>query len=79
MKGFKKLLLYVKNRYNSPNIYITENGFSCPGEADLTVADAIHDSPRVDYFQGYLKAMLEAVAEGVHVKAYMAWSLVLYL
>ena len=53
-----------------------ENGFSAPGETEMTIQQALHDVPRLSYFQEYLQAMLEAMAEGVKVKAYMAWSFV---
>ncbi|KAJ6087079.1 hypothetical protein N7467_005993 [Penicillium canescens] len=35
--GFRKLLNWVWNRYHLP-ILVTENGFPCPGEADVKVA-----------------------------------------
>jgi beta-glucosidase/6-phospho-beta-glucosidase/beta-galactosidase len=41
----------------------------------MPVIDVILDAPRVDYFAGYLNALVEAVAEGVDVRGYMAWSL----
>jgi len=34
--SFRKLLVYVDERYNSPEIMITENGVSVPKENDLT-------------------------------------------
>jgi beta-glucosidase len=71
--GFKKLLKYISNRYGSPDIYVTENGFSVKGEWNMSIEAAVQDTPRIDYYQGYLNAMLEAVSEGVSVKAYMAW------
>ena len=74
--GFKSLLIYIKNRYNNPEIYVTENGFSAPNEGKVAITQAVHDSARVSYYQGYLNNMIEAVKEGVRMKGYMGWSLV---
>lgn len=47
---------------------ITENGFSDRGELD--------DQGRINYYQLYLSALLEAIYEdGVNVTGYTAWSL----
>lgn len=55
---------------------MTENGISVKGENDLSVEDAINDTPRVEYFKGYLDAMLKAVTEDkVDVQGYFGWSL----
>ncbi|KAF2902683.1 hypothetical protein ILUMI_03504, partial [Ignelater luminosus] len=66
--GFRKLLNYIKNRYGEVEIYVTENGFSDHGE--------LNDQERIDYYEQYLSALLDAIHEdGVNVKAYTAWSL----
>ena len=35
----------------------------------------IHDAARIDWFQRHLGAVADALAQGVPVKAYYAWSL----
>jgi beta-glucosidase/6-phospho-beta-glucosidase/beta-galactosidase len=41
----------------------------------MSIEEAIHDKGRVDYYSGYLNAMLAAVQEdGVDVRSYFAWS-----
>ena len=37
--------------------------------------DAIHDPDRIEYFQQYTKALVEAVTQdGANVKGYFGWS-----
>ncbi|CAG4967452.1 unnamed protein product [Parnassius apollo] len=65
--GFYNLLVYIKETYNNPTIYITENGFS-----SMT---GLNDDGRVQYFRNYLSALLDAISAGVNVRGYCAWSL----
>ncbi|ESO84673.1 hypothetical protein LOTGIDRAFT_131754, partial [Lottia gigantea] len=64
--GMRKILNYVKTRYNNPPIYITENGIP---------DDQLDDEQRINYYQRYLNEALKAVQDGVNLKGYMAWSL----
>ncbi|KAI0711358.1 beta-glucosidase 1A [Earliella scabrosa] len=73
--GFRSLLNYLWKTYNMP-IYVTENGFAAKDENVLPVEKVIHDTDRVEYYDGYANAVLQAVTEdGVPVKSYFAWSL----
>ncbi|XP_045539870.1 myrosinase 1-like [Papilio machaon] len=65
--GFYNLMVYIKDTYNNPKIYITENGCS--------TSTGRNDNQRVQYYRNYLNALLDALAEGVNVKGYFAWSL----
>ncbi|XP_074042784.1 myrosinase 1-like isoform X3 [Leptinotarsa decemlineata] len=66
--GARKVLKWIKEKYNNPDIFITENGFSDDGE--------MNDLKRIDYLQRYLKATLEAIVEDkVNVRGYAVWSL----
>lgn len=71
--GFRKHLNYLYKRYNKP-IYITENGYAVKGESKMSAAEAIRDTDRVNYFEGYLGAVRDAVADGVDIRSYFAWS-----
>ena len=48
-------------RYRPREIQVTENGFSVRGENDMQLAEALNDTPRVAYFQGYVAAAVDAV------------------
>ena len=70
--GGRKLLLWIKDRYDNPPIYITENG-SC--EDEPTLASSQNDTGRRDYLEGYIRAFGKAIQEGVSLRGYFAWSL----
>lgn len=71
-QGLYEQLMWLKNEYNVPAIYITENGASF----DDTFEDgAVHDVLRVNYFHGHLAAVQKAIDAGAPVRGYFAWSL----
>lgn len=35
--GFRKLLAWIHERYDGPDIYVLENGVDCPQESDVPV------------------------------------------
>lgn len=54
---------------------VTENGFPVKDEHILPLEQVVHDTDRVEYYDGYLNALLKAATEnGVPVKSYFAWS-----
>ena len=69
--GCRKLLEWIDQRYDSPPIYITENGCAYP---DTIENGVVNDQNRIDYYNGYLKACQEAIQNGVNLKGYFAWS-----
>ncbi|KAL7415189.1 glycoside hydrolase family 1 protein [Mrakia frigida] len=73
--GLRKLLNYLYDRYKTP-IYMTENGWAIMNENDLTGEEAVHDASRVQYFQGQLAALRDAVViDKIPVHSYFAWSM----
>ena len=47
----REILRYVDQRYESPLIYVTENGVSVPDESALPLKDALNDSFRIQYYK----------------------------
>jgi beta-glucosidase len=69
-----KALLWVKERYGNPAIYVTENGaafYDPPQPIDGKVEDPL----RVEYYRQHLRAAHDAMQQGVNLKGYYAWSL----
>jgi len=73
--AFASTLTWLSRRYGSPEIWVTENGVSVPGEHEGRPPSVLRDAARVDYFDRYLGAMCRAVAGGSRVTKYFAWSL----
>nr|XP_043608969.1 beta-glucosidase 12-like [Erigeron canadensis] len=74
-QGLHDLLVYIKNNYNNPTIYITENGVDEPNNSSLSLRQVLQDDFRVQYYVGHLQKLLQAINAGVNVKGYFAWSL----
>jgi len=71
-KAFTELLISLDKKYSLPPIYITENGAAI---ADKLVGGVVNDIDRIDYYQGHLNAVNEAIEQGVQINGYFAWSL----
>ncbi|XP_006880794.1 PREDICTED: lactase-phlorizin hydrolase [Elephantulus edwardii] len=65
--GFRRILNWLKEEYNNPPIYITENGVS---QRDLDLNDTI----RIYYLRSYINEALKAVQDKVDIRGYTAWS-----
>lgn len=69
-EGIRKLLNWIKNEFNNPEIIITENGVC------VSPADKIDDEQRVNYYKLYLNEVLKAIKiDNCNVKGYLAWCL----
>jgi beta-glucosidase len=68
------VLLWVRDRYGPVPLYVTENGaaFYDPPVAEGGV---VEDPLRVAYYRDHLRAVHRAVAQGVDLRGYFAWSL----
>lgn len=69
-EGLRCLLNQVYDRYQLP-IMIVENGLGCRDE----VQDGrVHDDYRIAYLREHIRALAEAVEDGVDLMGYMPWS-----
>ncbi|CAI9783490.1 unnamed protein product [Fraxinus pennsylvanica] len=75
-KGLRELLMHIKQIYNDPLIYITENGIDEDRDDNLVISEAIKDGMRKEYIHDHLCCLLESILkDGVNVKGYFVWSL----
>ncbi|KAG2572811.1 hypothetical protein PVAP13_7KG202300 [Panicum virgatum] len=74
-QGFRELLLYVKDNYGNPTVYITENGVDEANNQSLSLQEALKDDARIEFYHKHLLALQSAVSDGANVKGYFAWSL----
>ena len=73
-RGLERTLLWVKERYGDVPLYVTENGgaFADPPAAP---DGRIDDPLRAESYRGHLLACRDAIAKGVDLRGYFAWSL----
>ena len=67
--GFRNSLNQYWDRYHVP-IFIAENGL---GAIDTVIDGHIHDEYRIAYQREHIKAMREAILDGVQVFGYASW------
>lgn len=69
--GLSYTLKQLNSRYPNTPLMVVENGY---GGADVVEEDgSIHDPQRIQYFQKHIKAMSEAVEDGVPLIGYTSW------
>ena len=76
-QGLTDLLQRVERDYPVHALYITENGAAYADEPPQIVDGArrVHDRERTLYYAQHLAAAQQAIAAGVPLKGYFAWSL----
>jgi beta-glucosidase len=71
--GFTELLVRLHRDYpDLPPMYITENGAAYD---DPVVNGRCRDDRRIDYLDLHLRAVLDAIEQGVDVRGFYEWSL----
>lgn len=65
--GFYDLLLWLRDEFNNPKMFITENGFSG--------SESLDDNDRISYIQDHLKQVLNAIKRKCNIIGYTVWSL----
>ena len=73
-QGLTDTLLWVKNRYGNPPVYITENGAAFYDPPAIEEGK-LEDPLRVAYLRHHLGAVRAAIAKGADVRGYCVWSL----
>jgi beta-glucosidase len=74
--GLYDLLAWAHTRYPELDLMVTENGAAFPDE--VVVEDGtprVHDARRVAYLRDHVNEALRAVADGIPLTGYFAWSL----
>ena len=74
-QGLTDTLVWIKQQYGDIPQYVTENGaaFYDPPAAP---SGRVNDPLRVDYYRSHLRAVHDAIRQGVDVRGYFAWSLI---
>jgi beta-glucosidase len=72
-EGLTRVLTWLRDSYGNPPTYITENGMAI----DDPVGDdgLVHDDYRIDFMRAHLETAADAIAAGVDLRGYFAWSL----
>ncbi|MFY9551429.1 MAG: GH1 family beta-glucosidase [Thermoanaerobaculia bacterium] len=72
--GLFETLTSVRKRYGDVPVYVTENGAAFRDEPPGPGRE-VEDPLRVEYLREHLRAARLAIAEGVDLRGYFAWSL----
>ncbi len=74
-EGLRETVSMFADRYGEdlPPIYITESG--CSYHDPDPVDGHVPDQARIDYHDSHLRALAEAIADGIDVRGYFAWSI----
>ena len=68
-----EVLMRLKNEYGNPVVYVTENGAAFDDKSP--VDGSVNDKKRIQYLEGYLGKVDEAIKQGADVRGYFVWSL----
>ncbi|PRQ17020.1 putative beta-glucosidase [Rosa chinensis] len=73
-QGLQKLLEFMKQNYQSPKIYISENGITEEKDDNLELDVAVKDPHRIECILRHLYRIKMAMKNGVNVKGYFHWT-----
>ncbi len=71
--GLRNVLVRVTREYAPPALYVTENGAAY--DDPPPVNGVVEDPQRQAYLAAHVQACAEAIAQGVPLRGYFAWSL----
>jgi beta-glucosidase len=69
---FREFLLRLHRDYRLPPLYIAENGAAYE---DRMVDGQVDDEPRRAYLESHMRAVADAIDQGVDLRGYFVWSL----
>jgi len=70
--GLKQEVLYLKENYGNPKIFLNENGCAMPDDPDEK--GFVADWDRINYIRAHIHALHEAMEAGANVHGYFVWS-----
>lgn len=60
--GMRNLLGWVRERYNSPILYVTENGRDeANKDESMSLTEQLKDPERIEYYHDYMQNVLLAI------------------
>ena len=71
--GLHDVLRRLADEYDSPPLYITENGAAFDDE--VTSDGEVHDAERVGYLDAHIRAAKQAIDDGTDLRGYFVWTL----
>jgi beta-glucosidase len=71
--GLRELLVRIRDEYTDIPLYVTENGVACHDY--ITPEGEVNDPERIEFLDGHLRAMHEAIQQGVDLRGYFVWTL----
>ena len=71
-EAYYNQIMELKNNYDNPIIYLTENGCAYP---DKIENGKINDNKRIEFYKKYLSAVKKSIDDGADVRGYMTWTL----
>ena len=70
--GIRRLMMWLHETYPGlPPVLVTENGRASD---DTVEQGAVGDCDRIRYVDGHLRALAQAVEEGVDIRGYFVWT-----
>ncbi|KAL5543971.1 hypothetical protein UlMin_007755 [Ulmus minor] len=73
-EDLQRLLEFMKQKYQNPKIYITENGINEKRDDKRGLDELLNDSHRINYVLRHLHFVHKAIENDVNVKGYFYWA-----
>ncbi len=70
--GLFDTIMYIKEKYGDPLIFVTENGTALSPKE--TLEEDLNDQPRINYTREHLRELSRCIQAGANVQGYFHWS-----